>query len=78
MHLKRLDDQARDDYNANLRRMAQAQAQTNLQQFAQRQSSDNDRRQYEINRDNTDLNKVNASTLRPSATLSAGTTAQFK
>eukprot|EP00353_Schmidingerella_taraikaensis_P010938 CAMPEP_0185577794 /NCGR_PEP_ID=MMETSP0434-20130131/11032_1 /TAXON_ID=626734 ORGANISM="Favella taraikaensis, Strain Fe Narragansett Bay" /NCGR_SAMPLE_ID=MMETSP0434 /ASSEMBLY_ACC=CAM_ASM_000379 /LENGTH=48 /DNA_ID= /DNA_START= /DNA_END= /DNA_ORIENTATION= len=48
--------------------MTTAAAATNMQQLGEKQSRENAWKQYEINRDTTDLNKVNASTLNPSAT----------
>ena len=78
MHLKMLEDQARDNYAANQRAMTQAAAATNMQQLGEKQSRENALRQYEINRDVTDLNKVNSTQLNPTATLSAGTSANFR
>ena len=78
MHLKNLEDQSRDQYMADVRAMTTAAAATNMQQLGEKQSRENAWRQYEINRDNTDLNKVNASTLNPSATMSMGTSANFR
>ena len=78
MHLKNLEDQARDQYMADVRAMTTAAAATNMQQLGEKQSRENAWRQYEINRDNTDLNKVNASTLNPSATMQMGTSANFR
>ena len=48
------------------------------QQLGEKQSRENALRQYEINRDVTDLNKVNSTQLNPTATLSAGTSANFR
>ena len=46
--------------------MTSAAAATNMQQLGEKQSREKARYQYEINRDQTDLAHVNASTLRPS------------
>lgn len=78
MHLKQLEDQARDKYMQDVRDMTTAAAASNMQQLGEKQSRENAWRQYELNRDRTDLNKVNASTLNPSATLSMGTSANFR
>ena len=74
MQLKQLEDAKRDEYMANVRNMTQAAASTNMQQLGEKQSCENAWRQYEANRDVTDMNKVNSTALNPSATLSAGTT----
>ena len=78
MHLKALEDQARDQYAADLRTMQAATMATNMQQLGEKQSREAHLRQYEMNRDQTDLAKVNLSALNPTSTLSAGTSGQFK
>ena len=78
MHLKMLEDQARDNYAANQRAMTKAAAASCMQQLGEKQSKENALRNYEMNRDRTDLNRVNATQLNPTATLSAGTSASFK
>ena len=66
MQIKAMEDAARDKYSQDIRDMTTAAASTNMQQFGEKQSREKARYQYEINRDQTDLNHVNASTLRPS------------
>ena len=78
MHLKNLEDQARDKYMADVRDMTTAAAASNIQHLGEKQSRENAWRQYEVNRDNTDLARVNASTLNQSATMSMGTSANFR
>jgi len=62
----------------DVRDMTTAAAASNTQMLGSKQSQENAWRQYEVNRDNTDLNKVNASTLNPSTTMSMGTSANFR
>ena len=78
MHLKNLEDAARDQYRADIRAMTSAAAAQNMQQLGEKQSRENYLRQQEMNRDQTDLAKVNASTLNPSQTLGMGTSANFR
>mgnify|MGYP001413573082 CR=1 FL=1 len=78
MHLKDLEDQARVKYMQDVRDMQTAAAASNMQMLGSKQSSEAAWRRYEVNRDNTDLNKVNASSLNPSATMSMGTSANFR
>ena len=73
-----LEDQAREKYMADQRAMTTAAAASNNQLFGEKQSRENANRQYENNRDVTDLNKVNSTKLHPTATLSAGTSANFR
>ena len=78
MHLKSLEDDARDNYARQQRDMATAAAASNMQQLGEKQSREAWNRQYEMNRDRTDLAKVNASHLHASATMSMGTSANFR
>ena len=78
MHLKQLEDEARDKYMQDVRDMTTAAAASNIQSLGTKQSRENAWRQYDINRDNTDLNKVNASTLNQSATMNMGTSANVR
>ena len=78
MHLKQLEDEARDKYMQDVRDMTTAAAASNMQALGTKQARENAWRQYDINRDNTDLNKVNASTLNQSATMNMGTSANFR
>ena len=78
MHLKNLEDASRDKYMQDVRDMQTAAAHQNMQQLGEKQSRENAWRQYEQNRDATDLTKVNASALNPTSTLSMGTSANFR
>ena len=51
MHLKQLEDEARDKYMADVRAMTTAAAATNMQQLGEKQSRERAWQQYEINRD---------------------------
>ena len=78
MHLKQIEDASRDKYMADIRDMTTAAAASNTQMLGEKQSREKAWHQYEVNRDQTDMNKVNASTLNPTATLSMGTSANFR
>ena len=54
--------------------MATAAATSNLQNFNQKSSKETYLRNEEALKDRVDLAKINASTLNPSATMSAGAT----
>ena len=78
MRLKQLEDAARDKYMQDVRDMTTAAAASNTQMLGEKQSRENAWRQYEQRRDQTDLAKVNASNLNPSATMGMGTSANFQ
>ena len=78
MELKRLEDQARDKYAADIRAMQRGAAATNMQQLGEKQSKESYLRQQEATRDQIDLAKVNMTALNPSSTLRAGTTGRFQ
>ena len=77
MHLKMLEDQAREQYQQNLRAMTKAAAEKNIQNLGEKQSREAYMRQYEATRDQTDLARVNATTLNPTASMTMGTSGRF-
>ena len=56
MHLKQIEDASRDKYMQDVRDMTTAAAASNTQMLGEKQSRENAWRQYEQNRDNSDLN----------------------
>ena len=60
-----------------VRDMTTAAAATNMQMLGSKQSQERAWKQYEINRDQTDLAHVNASTLNPSANQTMGVSGRF-
>ena len=73
MHLKRLEDAARDNYQQQIRDMTTAALATNGQVDAAKKSSEAHWKQYEATTDAHDLAKMNSSSLNPSATMTQGT-----
>ena len=78
MRIKQLEDEARDKYMQDVRDMTTAAASHNMQDLGTKQSRENALRNYNLNRDQTDLAKVNASTLNPSAMQNMGASGTFK
>ena len=72
MHLKRLEDAARDQYQQQVRDMTQASLATNAQVDASKKSSEAYWKNYEAQTDKNDLTKMNQSSLNPSASLTQG------
>ena len=72
MHLKRLEDAARDDYQNKIRAMTTAALNKNTEVNDEKKSSEAHWKNYEAQTDKNDLAKMNASALNPSATLTQG------
>ena len=73
LHLKRLEDAERDNYQQKIRDMTTAALATNSQVCAQKQSSEAYWKAYEAKTDQHDLLKMNQTALNPSATMTQGT-----
>ena len=73
IHFKEIEDSQRQAYMDNQRAMAAAAASTNLQSLSQKNSKESYLKNMEARQDQTDLAKVNSSTLNASATLAQGT-----
>ena len=74
IHFKEIEDSKRQAYMDNVRAMAAATTQFNSQACGQKMSKESYLKREEALKDQADLAKVNQSTLKASATLSAGTT----
>ena len=72
MHLKRLEDVKRDEYQQKVRDMTKAALATNAQVDDAKKSTAAYWKAYEVKVDQRDLEKMNQTALNPSATLTAG------
>ena len=76
MHFKALQDAEVDKYQQHIKDMNNAHFQSQMTEFNTKKDSEAARKAYENNRDQVDLNRMNASSLNPSAMMTAGL--QFK
>ena len=72
MHLKQLEDAARDTYQQQVRDMQKGCLKTMQEQLDAKKSSEQYWKNYNAAKDKADLNVMNASVLNPSATQTQG------
>ena len=76
MHFKALQDAEVDNYQQRIKDMNNAHFQSQMTELNTKKDTEAARKAYENNRDRVDLDRMNASSLNPSATMKGGL--QFK